>query len=178
MDDQLNRMKQEYQEFLLSSGQPPRAVRDRVLNQIRLALNPGPWSVFAKLAMIHFFSAVATLSICPQFGVRTFGDGMGLMHTFMAFGEHGCMVVCGGLFIGTTLALCGVLLRPEEVRVLRRYELLQVTAVAFLSLGALAMLDSSIVLGFAFSWLLGGILAGAASLELTWTFRQRLLARS
>ncbi len=177
MEEKFERVEQEYEDFLRSSGNAPLAVSDKVRAQVQHALNPGAWSVFAKLAMIHLFSALATLSVCPQFGVRTFGSGMGLAHTFMAFGEHGCMIVCGGLFVGTTLALCGILLRPEEVRVLRRHELLQVSAVAFLSLGAIAMLDSQIVLGFALSWLLGAILAGTASLELAWVLRQRVLVR-
>ncbi len=162
----------DYAEFLgATQVVPPRALTTRVLSQIHQALNPNAWAVFSKIALLHFISALATLSICPQFGVRTFGEGMGLMHAFMSFGSHGCMIACGGLFTGTSLALGGLLLRPEEVRVLRSHRLLQISALTLLSLGAFLMLDVEIAVGFALSWLVGAILAGAATLELSWGLR-------
>ncbi len=169
--------KSEFAAFLVSTEVvPPQGLSAKILSGVQVALNPNAWAVFAKLALLHFFSAVVTLSVCPQFGLRTFGEGMGLMHTFMGLGEYGCRVACGGLFTGVTLALCGLLLRPEEVRVLRSHELLQVGTVTFLSLGAFIMLDAEIALGFAMSWLLGAILSGAASLEISWALRRRFWA--
>jgi hypothetical protein len=168
-------MKADFQDFqTVSPMAPPRDLSDRVQLLIRHELNPSPWKVFAKLSGIHFVIGTVTLALCPQFGFRLVGDGMGLMTYFMGLGVHGCMAACGALFVGSSLAAAGLLLKPEEVRVLRQQQVLQLAALSLLSLGAFLMVDAEILVGFAFAWALGSLLGGALMLELSWGLRKRV----
>ena len=178
--DQGSLIGREFESFLESDSSfpVPSPVSRSVLESVRASLHPGAWSVFAKLSLIHFFTAAATLSVCPQFGVRILGEGLGLMRHFMIFGAYGCMVACGSFFLGTSLLVAALVLRAEELRVLRSHRLLQLAALASLSLGALIMLDAEILLGFAAAWLAGTVMAGAAVVEIGWRLRGPRLSTS
>src|SRR5687767_9104218 len=115
-------MNQELKEFLnTESIQPPRALSDRIVSKVYHELNPGLIQVFAKLFLVHAATALFTLSVCPQLGFRLLGDGMGLMHYFMSLGEHGCMAACGFFFLSVSLLVAALVMRPEEVRVIRKH---------------------------------------------------------
>lgn len=163
--------------FLKEEGsQPPASISEGIMSRVRQDLNPSPWTTFAKLAAIHFFVGLFTLSLCPQFGVRTFGTGMGLMHYFMALGDVGCGIACGFLFIGASVLLASLFLSPDQVRVIRKHRMLELGALTLLSLGFFIMMSAEIVLGFALAWLIGSIVGGLATLEAGWFLRKRALA--
>ena len=156
---------------------PPTAVSENLLAKVYHDLNPSSWKVFSKLALIHFFTAAAMLSVCPQFGFRLFGKGMGLMGYFMHFGEYGCMLACGSIFLSSSVLIAMLLLRPEEIRVIRNNRLLELGALTLLSLGFFIMVSAAeIVFGFALAWVLGSLLGGILTLEAAWIVRLRLLA--
>jgi hypothetical protein len=154
---------------------PPRALSEAIQARVGRELNPRSVQVFLKLAGVHGVTTLATLAACPQFGIRSFGEGMGLMHYFMALGTYPCMVACGSFFLGSSLLVAALVLRPEEVRQLRQNRLLQMATLALLSMGAFLMLDARIGLGIAASWVLGAIAGGLASLEAAWHARRRVL---
>ena len=173
----LSDTNQEFQEFLNPDDTDPSpALSEKVLNFVKRDLNPNAWLVFSKMALIHFTSGIFTLSICPQFGVRLFGEGLGMMRYFMIFGRYGCIAACGAFFIGVSILLTGISLKREELRKLREHELLQLSGVIFLSLGAFVMADAEILIGFGFAWALGSFLGGLTMLELSWVIRQRVLS--
>lgn len=153
---------------------PPPILSDRIFARVQNDLNPSPWKVFAKLSIIHFLSALVTLSICPQFGVRALGEGMGLMHYFMSLGTYGCMVACGSFFLGSTVLVAMLLLRPEEVRVIRSHRLSELGTLTGLSMGFFLMLEVEFVLGFFLAWALGSFAGGVLTLEAGWSIRQKL----
>jgi hypothetical protein len=165
----------EFQDFMNSeSSLPPRELSERILERVRADLNPNSWSVFGKLSLIHLIVGGLTLALCPQFGVRSWGEGMGLMHVFNALGTYGCMAACGAFFTGTSVFFAVLLLRPEEIRVLRRAKILQIGALTLLSLGAFVMADAEILLAFAAVWILGSLIGGASLLELGWVLRKKV----
>lgn len=166
----------EFQEFLDSTETPPSRISEGVVKKVRQELNPSAWSVFAKLALIHALTSLGSLSLCPQFGVHVFGNGIGLMDYFMKMGSVACMGACGAIFVGASLLVASAVLRPEEVRVIRKNRLLELGALSFLSLGVFVMLDAQIVLAFAAAWALGSLLGGIATLELGWFLRTRRFA--
>lgn len=171
-------LKGEFKEFMQTPGaQPPASLSSRVRDGIVQRLNPSQLQVFARLAAIHAISGAITLMMCPQFGFRLIGEGMGISHYFMFLGEVGCIVACGVFFLGTSALVAALALKPEEVRAVRRHELLQISSVVFLSLGVFAMLRAEIVLGFAIAWIVGSVLGGIAMLELGWRVRRWALAQ-
>jgi hypothetical protein len=165
-------MNRDYEEFKqLEPMLPPKSVSESLLARVCADLHPSAWKVFSKLALIHFFTALGTLSLCPQFGWRLFGDGMGLMQYFSGLGDTGCGVACGSLFLGSSLLIATFLLRPEEVRRLRKNRVLELGALTLLSLGFFVMIHAEIAIGFLLAWLVGSVLGGIATLELGWVIR-------
>lgn len=157
----------------------PAALSERVLSQVHAALHPSPVQVLVRLAGLHLLAGLVTLSLCPQFGFRLLGRGMGLMEAFMLLGPTGCMALCGTFFVGATLLLAALALRPEEVRVLRRNCWAAAGALVLLSLAFFVMVDARLVLETSLlAWLAGAFGGGVASLELAWRARRRALSLS
>ena len=154
---------------------PPQILSEQIFSRVRRDLNPSIWKVFSKLSLIHFFTALATLSICPQFGVRLLGEGVGLMTYFMQFGAYGCMLACGSFFVGSSVLVAMIILRSEEIRVIRNHRILELGALSLLSLGFFIMLQAKMILGIFFAWAVGSFVGGILMLELGWNIRYRLI---
>ena len=118
---------------------------------------------------------LATLSLCPQFGISLTG-GAGLMNYLMGFGDGVCMLGCGAFFTSLSLLVASLGLRPEEVRVLRRQRVLQLGALATLSLGAFAFAGATLETTLALAWMLGAMLGGSCLLQLGWVIRRTAIA--
>jgi hypothetical protein len=100
---------------------------------------------------------------------------MGLMEFFMHFGEYGCMVACGSFFLGSSILGAMLLLRPEEIRVIRSHRILELGALTLLSVGFFIMLQAEVVLGFFLAWAVGALVGGIFTLEVAWLVCLRLL---
>ena len=153
--------------------EPPRGLSDRIHTLIQADLNPKAWSVFSKIALIHVFVGMFSLLLCPQFGLSWLGNS-GLMGMMMQFGDTACMLTCGSVFVGTTVFVSSFLLRPEEIRVFRKTELLQIGVLGLLSLGAFLCLGEGVVMSLGAIWFMGALIGGVATLELGWWIRGRL----
>lgn len=163
--------RREFQEFHTMAVEPPRYLSEKIQNDVYCDLHPSAWKVFSKLSFIHFSVGLVTLSICPQFGFRLLGNGMGLMGSFMNFGPYGCMVACGSFFVGSSILVASLILRSEEVRKLRKNSLLGVSALALLSIGFFIMLDADIVFGYALAWIFGSTMTGITLLQVAYVLR-------
>lgn len=171
----LEETNKEFQEFLEASPvAPPKELSDKILAMVYRDLNPNPWSIFAKISLIHFAVGIITLSLCPQFGIRIFGQGLGLIHFFIMLGTYGCIVVCGAFFVGTSLFASSLILSRDELRVLRKHRSFHISALVLLSLGAFIMAGAEILFIFALAWAVGSLLGGSIVLELSWMLRKRL----
>lgn len=167
---------EDFQSFYKGNETPPAALGQVIKARVHHELNPSALKVFSKLALIHFAVGALTLAVCPQFGVRLLGDGLGLMGTFMHLGSLGCPVACGIFFFSATLLVASLILNPEEVKSLRKNQILEVSALSLLSLGVFTMLHAEIVLGFALAWFLGALVGAFLSLEAGSRLRFRLVA--
>ncbi len=166
----------EFREFISNLKEnPPKEITDKIFFMVDKDLNPGRFLVFSKLSMIHILVSLITLSVCPQFGFRVLGEGMGLMHIFSYFGPSACTLACGFFFLGMTLLTATIILKPEEIRSIRKNRIVELLALAFLSLGFFLMINAEMVLGIAIIWLTGSIIGGLIFLEAGWEIRKKLL---
>lgn len=152
---------------------PPDSISGSILSKVRADLEPSVFSVFWKTAFLHFLVGGLTILYCPQFGISA-TSSMGLMPHLMKYGESVCMLGCGALFSGASLLVVSLLLRPEEVKVLKEHQVLQLTFLSSLSLGAFICLGGDVVFSLGLVWALGAIVGGALSLELGWIYRKKL----
>ncbi len=152
---------------------PPLHVSAKVFDAVHHDLNPEASWVFAKLGLIQLLVGALVLAMCPQFGISIF-PGMGLMTLFMRYGETACMLGCGSVFLGASSLLGSLILRPGEIRVIRRSRLLQLGVMATLSSGVFACLGGEMMVTLGVAWVAGSLLGGLGSLELGWLVRSRL----
>lgn len=165
---------QEFQEFMSAEPiTPPENLTQQILARVHSDLNPSAWAVFLKLALIHSVVGTITLLFCPQFGFSLLG-GMGLMSLFMKWGEQACMLGCGAVFMASSFIVASITLRIEELRVIRKTELLQASALGLLSLGVFLCAGLGVVVGLGLFWLVGSVLGGILSLEIAWAIRRRV----
>jgi len=169
----------EFQSFLSAECEkPPENLSTKIFASIHADLNPDATKVFGKMALIHLIVGTITLLFCPQFGINIL-PGMGLMSHFMRFGETACMMGCGAIFLGMSTLAASFILGPQEIKVIRRNRLLQVSLLATLSIGVFICFGASTIVSLAIAWLVGSTLGGLATLELGWlvrsSFRRRLV---
>lgn len=167
-------MNQDWQIFKQSAQRNlkvPEYLRFSIQTAVLSDLSPSFLRVLAKLGVIHVLTSLVTLSICPQFGFRLWGEGMGLMNVFMRLGEVGCALACGIFFLGASLLLASVILKRAEWRTIRNHRLLTVTALLLPSLGFFRIMDGVFFLEFSLGWLIGAGFAGIFLLEGVWRWK-------
>ena len=171
----MKEIRDEFEEFKSEGGHKiPAVVSEHITSHVHRDLNPAAWLLFTKISFVHLGVGFLTLSLCPQFGFRALGDGMGLMDTFMRLGPHGCMVACGFFFLGMSLLTAALVLRPEEVRALRRQRMLQIPVLALASLGFFFLVNSQVMaFGLVVPWFFGSVLGANLLLEVVWKSRVR-----
>lgn len=162
----------EFAEFLISEPvEVPHKVTETIISKIQKELNPSFLQVFGKISSIHLIVGLVTLMFCPQFDISITSQ-VGLVPYLMQFGHEVCTFGCGAIFVGTSLLASSFYLKPEEVKVLKRHELLQLLVLSSLSLGFFVALGAEVVLSLGIIWLAGATLGGILSLNLGWTLRR------
>ncbi|HEY8272552.1 MAG TPA: hypothetical protein VIG33_16785 [Pseudobdellovibrionaceae bacterium] len=149
-------------ESFLESGQ--RQMNPSVLENIKKEIFPAPSRVALKMGLIHLASSLLTLMACPQFGLRLFFEGHGLMHYFMKAGSVVCFAFCGAFYLGASFWIAKIFLGEFEWEVLRKNPTLSLGALSLLSLGIFSMMSHDLHFEAGFVWLLGAILSGAIPL--------------
>ncbi|MGK5087606.1 hypothetical protein WDW86_08615 [Bdellovibrionota bacterium FG-2] len=165
-----------FTEFISSKEvTPPAHLTHEILNTVRGALHPPVWRVFTKLGSLQLTVGAVVLMFCPQFGTNLF-PGMGLMSLFMRFGDVGCMIGCGGVFLGGSGLLGSLIFSLEEIRVIRGSRFLQLSSMTLLSGAAFVCLAGDQLLTLGVAWVLGGLVGGMTTLELGWLVRKAVWA--
>lgn len=129
-------LENEFNEFMNSSPQEvPAHLSRKIISEVELMLNPSRTQVFSKLFTIVMVVGLMNLTLCPQFGIGLIRHS-GLMHFFMSFGEYGCKIACGLFFLGSGVFIASLLLKPEDIRVIRSSRLLFMSSISAISLVA------------------------------------------
>jgi hypothetical protein len=169
--NQMREWSQDFQEFLsVEEKNPPMILTQQIYQSIHRDLNPSKYRVFSKLALIHGFVGTFTLFFCPYSELYSI-ESFNIMHVLMNFGEQVCMLGCGALFLGTSSFVASLLLRPEEVQVIRKARILQISIVALLSMALFMSTGLLLLENLALFWALGSILGGLLTLEFGWALR-------
>ncbi|MBX3019715.1 MAG: hypothetical protein KF767_17635 [Bdellovibrionaceae bacterium] len=167
-------ISKEFGEFLSSPEViPPLALRDSILSTVQKDLNPSGTQVFLRVIGVHTVVSLFSLSICSQFGLQSFKifDAMNWAMSYV--GHAYCMAFCGLLYLGISALALSLLLKPEDVRVLRQHRFLQVTLLSGVSLGVFLCLGAQILLIPGALWITGAIIGGVSTLELGWLVRSK-----
>lgn len=170
--------EKEFSEFLSHDVAPTTsaAFAQNMLDQIHTQMNPPTLNVFAKLSFVQLLAGFVTLLFCPQFGIEL-TSSMGLMPYLMKYGEAACMLGCGAFFTGTSLFATSLLLRTEEIRVLKQNQNLQLLMLSGLSLGVLICFGAEVIASLGLIWIFGSLIGGILSLELGWKLRKTFVGR-
>lgn len=168
------KISKEFNEFLSSPEvTPPKALSDAVLLKIHQEMNPSFHKVFMKVLGVHSIVSLFSLSICSQFGIRAIPlyDAMESMMSIV--GHTYCMAFCGLLYFSISALVLSLLLKPEEVKVIRQHKLLQLVLLSGVSLGVFLCLGAEVLLLPGVLWVSGSIVGGIVALELGWMLRSR-----
>lgn len=163
----------EFNLFVQSDHEIPVELSSRVLGVMSKLMNPSPFRIFSKLLGFHFVFGLLSLSICHQFGLNPFNTRGSFSDWLMEVGGHNfCMIGCGILFIGLSIAAAGYFLSIEEARVLRKTRFLQISALSLFSLGIFVAVGAQLALTIGGLWLLGGLVGGLVTTEITWQLKR------
>lgn len=151
----------------------PSTLSEKIKATIHEEIHPKMSYLIAKLFAIHIATAVITLSVCPQFGIRAFKFSFNLMHSFMIFGLPVCNFLCGLFFTATSMAIASVMLKRDEVRALKYKKSLTSASLILSSVGFFSIMNPTLFLEFSLMWLLGAIFGVVVTLETTNRFLLR-----
>lgn len=167
----------EYRFFLDSPGStPPKEFSSQIKKTVHTELNPPRLFVIIKLFAIHIVSGAVTLFFCPQFGLTFHTQSDFLYGAFRWLGEYGCMIACGAFFLGATGLAAAVVLRAQEVRVIRKSRGLQWILLSFISVGfflAFQEQERAIPLGLVVAWIAGAFLGGLSVFGFSYSLKSR-----
>lgn len=167
----MNKYLKEFVLFAKSEAVVPEKVSDEIMGKIHNQLSPSQSKLFFKVLLIHFCVSLASLTICPQFGIGSWlWRGHGLMGLFMGWGEVGCALGCGATFLGFSCLGVGWVLSTAELKSLQRTGLFYLFILSALSLMGLMLVGRQPPSFFSLFWFigafLGGVLLGACGLRI------------
>ena len=161
--NKLNEWMSEFSEFLnVEPLTPTPKVSDHIKRVVYQGLNPPPFLVFSKLAIITMLAGFFSTFLCPQFGIGTSNGG--LMYYFMSVSPLLCQFGCGVVFVGVGALVATLILARDELRVLRKTKFLQVSVLTAVMLGIFVCFGATSLFALEWLWLLGGVTGGLLSI--------------
>ena len=144
----------------------PSSINEKILKNIKERLNPDLKMIFLKLFMVHIFTAILTLSICPQFGFQIFRSHLNLMDLFMKLGNHFCDFACGTFFTATSIFIALFVISRDELRVLRHHRNITVLSIVLASIGFFVIMNPQLFFELSLLWITGAIFGATTILEI------------
>jgi hypothetical protein len=164
-------MNNDLKDFLESHDKVPASLCADTLKLIQISLNPK--SLLVKFFALNLFGAMATLSICPQYGFGPFAFSAGVMNVIMSYGPVVCGIFCASIFfLGGHALSYAFLSSPERKWVGRNGYVMLIPYVSFLfmlGMGLKTIAPGHIhhdVFSFYGSWLLTAFAVSALFLKI------------
>ncbi len=148
----------EFSDFIEATPtRSPHSIDDAILDRVAQDLRPPVWRIFSKMTGIELMAGVATLSICPQFGMGYDhrSEVLQTLHSTMPAWAY--FLVCGVLFVSVGGALSGLVLTRSEVRSLLHREYLYFAFFAVLAYVGFIVLGTEAFIISTLFWVPGAI---------------------
>ncbi len=156
----------DFEDFLKGEVGVPHALSKDIFCQVRHDLQPSQKRVLGRLLAFHAVGAGIVSVFCPQLGIGPLIGGHGIMHLFMALGPLVCAGVCGALFISLSTLFAAVFLSRDELRVVSRHRVVNLTLLTSLSFVSLMLMGGRGDLMTYLAWGSGAIAFGWVVLRL------------
>src|SRR5690606_12816942 len=147
-------MIKDYNEFMDNDERLNPAKETLFLKMMQQKMAPTFIQVLPKFLIAQLSAALATLAICPQFGLGPIGGGHGIGHFFMRFGEAGCAAFCGMVFLSFGTLVAMLVLRPGEINQVFAYVYRLICSVALLSFALMMWIGKGLELPMLFDGLI------------------------
>ncbi len=169
---------EEYQNFLSAEPvDPPEDLSRKALNSVYRDLIPSHRIVFFKLLLVQSFIGFISLLFCPQFDL-SLTNNYEVYHFFHKnFGQQVCLILCGGIFVGSGAIFASFLLSKAEIGIIRNSKILYYLSTSSLFLSAFMLFGVKIYVDLAIFWLVGAIFIGLFCFELSSIARIKLNKR-
>ena len=138
--------------------EPGTKAQQRIMQRVMADLRPSQWMIFAKMGAIQAVTGVATLFICPQFGLGFSGHNV-LLHTLHeSVGGFMFYIICGLIFVFAGAFLSLLILNRDEIRTIRKSKYIYYIVYAFAAYILFFILGSEILIISLVPWVLGAII--------------------
>lgn len=156
-------MNHDFKDFIEGKEKIPSIIYSDTLKLARISLNPK--FLLMKFYILNLLGALATLTICPQYGVGPFGGHLGFVNLIMGLGPVACGIFCSVIFFAGGNILSWLCLSSIERKWIYKNEYSVITpyvAVLFvIGMAVRSILQGHIhhdVISYYGSWLVTGFL--------------------
>lgn len=123
-------MNNDLKDFMESSEKVPTSLYTETLKLSQISLRPA--SLLIKFFALNLVGALATLSVCPQYGFGPFAISAGITNVIMSYGPVVCGIFCASIFfLGGHGLSYAFLSAPERKWVVRHGYALIIPYVSF-----------------------------------------------
>lgn len=124
-------MSNDLKDFIESRGEVPTSLYAETLKLAQISLNPR--ALLLKFFALNLIGALATLTICPQYGFGPFAFSAAVMNVIMSYGPVVCGIFCASIFFFGGHALSFIFLSHSERKwVVRHGHALLIPYISFL----------------------------------------------
>lgn len=157
----INLFNKEYDKFEnVSPVQLPEGLSASIQGLVKKKLGFSKIRTFFGITVLHCFSALITLALCPQFEVQIFKNFKGLLDIFMLFGHHVCLFLCGAFFVSVSLIFSHIFIPRIWKAYLYSIKYYYVSYLFIISLLGFSVISSVSIDIFTLLWSLGILSVG------------------
>jgi hypothetical protein len=174
--EQESAVRRDFHAFVAAKPVAPRPATDAaILRRVAKDLCRPLWKIWSKLTLVQVAAGLATLLVCPQFGL-----GVGADHGFL-HGMHAATppvvfyLLCGLSFVSVGALLGGLILGPEDIRRLTRTRHLYFCLYGMLAYLVLVTLGTQAFVVSSLAWIPGAVLGNLWGFTLTIHLRRGLV---
>ncbi len=133
----------------------------RIMQRVAADLCPSQSLIFGKLFAIEAVTGIATLFVCPQFGLG-FGGHNELFHTLHeTVNPFTLYLICGLIFVVAGAAISGIFLNRDEIRTIKKSKYIYYPVYAFTTYFIFTLFGAEILIISLIPWILGAVMGNA-----------------